>query len=81
MTGMGRMAEAAQGEGGLVFKPLEQFTLEPLFGHGPIHWYTPTNATLWMGIAIVCVYLLLVARQNRIDCCFRSRSRGRAPSK
>ena len=54
------MAEAAQSEGGLVFKPLEQFTLEPLFGEGPIHWYTPTNATLWMGIAIVCVYLLLV---------------------
>ena len=43
-----------------MFKPLEQFTLEPLFGEGPIHWYTPTNATLWMGIAIVCVYLLLV---------------------
>ena len=54
------MAEAAQSEGGLVFEPLVQFTLEPLFGVGPIHWYTPTNATLWMGIAIVCVYLLLV---------------------
>lgn len=54
------MAEDAVTESGLVFKPLEQFTLEPLFGTGPIHWYTPTNATLWMGIAIVCIYLLLV---------------------
>ena len=55
------MAEEAQGEGtGLVFHPLDQFIIKPLFGEGPIHWYTVTNATLWMAIAVVCIVLLLV---------------------
>ena len=59
-AGVDQMAEEAQGEGGLEFHPLDQFKIHPLFGDGPISWYTPTNATLWMGIAIICVYLLLV---------------------
>ncbi|MCK4712473.1 MAG: F0F1 ATP synthase subunit A [Marinosulfonomonas sp.] len=42
------------------FHPMEQFTLEPLFGHGPIHWYTVTNATLWMGLAVLAIIGLLV---------------------
>jgi len=50
---------------GLQFHPMEQFTLEPLFGDGPIHWYTPTNATLWMGIAILVIVLLLVIGTRR----------------
>ena len=41
------------------FHPMEQFTLESLFG-GEIHWYTPTNATLWMGLVILAVIGLLV---------------------
>ncbi|WP_456387595.1 F0F1 ATP synthase subunit A [Profundibacter sp.] len=41
------------------FHPMEQFRLEPLFG-GDIHWYTPTNATLWMGLAILAIIGLLV---------------------
>jgi len=40
--------------------PMDQFVLKPLFGNGEILWYTPTNATLWMGIAILGVILLLV---------------------
>ena len=44
---------------------MEQFTLEPLFGEGPIHWYTPTNATLWMGAAILVIILLLVVGTRR----------------
>ena len=44
---------------------MEQFTLEPLFGDGPIRWYTPTNATLWMGIAILVIVLLLVIGTRR----------------
>lgn len=44
---------------GMQFHPMEQFTLESLFG-GPIHWYTPTNATLWMGLVVVAVVALLV---------------------
>ena len=55
------MATEESGEGGgLVFHPLDQFIVKPLFGDGPIAWYTPTNVTLWMAIAVVCIYLLLV---------------------
>ena len=25
---------------GLVFHPMDQFIVEPLFGAGPVHWYT-----------------------------------------
>jgi len=46
--------------GGLVFHPLDQFIVKPLFGEGPIAWYTPTNVTLWMLIAVLCIFLLLV---------------------
>ncbi len=52
------MAEEA--EGGLAFHPMDQFLVSPLFGDGPVNWYTPTNVTLWMGIAILCVVGLLV---------------------
>ena len=50
------MAGEAESEGtGLVFHPLDQFKIHPLFGDGPIAWYTPTNVTLWMGIALLCI--------------------------
>lgn len=52
------MSAEAQSEG-MQFHPMEQFTLESLFG-GPIHWYTPTNATLWMGLAVLAIIGLLV---------------------
>lgn len=56
------MATEAHGEesGGLVFHPLDQFIVKPLFGDGPIHWYTPTNVTLWMFLAVVAVVLVFV---------------------
>ncbi|KCV81375.1 F0F1 ATP synthase subunit A [Actibacterium atlanticum] len=55
------MATEAHGEeAGLVFHPMDQFIIKPLFGGDTIHWYTPTNATLWMGITIVAIFLLLV---------------------
>ena len=55
------MAEEAHGaEGGLAFHPMDQFLVKPLFGDGPIHWYTPTNVTFWMAMAILCVVGLLV---------------------
>ena len=55
------MADTAQGEGGgLEFHPLDQFEVYRLFGEGPIHWYSVTNVTMWMAIAVVCVILLLV---------------------
>lgn len=52
------MSAEAQSQG-MQFHPMEQFTLESLFG-GPIHWYTPTNATLWMGLVVLAVVGLLV---------------------
>jgi len=49
----------AQSEG-MQFHPMKQFTVEPLFGGDTIHWYTPTNVTLWMGIAVLAIIGLLV---------------------
>ncbi len=63
------MAEHIQGTDsvgtGPEFLPMEQFTLEPLFGGHAINWYTPTNLTLWMGIAVVSIILLLVVGTRR----------------
>ncbi len=55
------MATEAQGEeSGLVFHPLDQFIVKPLFGDGPVGMFTVTNVTLWMAITIAAVVLLLV---------------------
>jgi F-type H+-transporting ATPase subunit a len=50
----------AETESALAFHPLEQFTVKPLFGDGPIQWYTPTNVTLWMGLAVLAIIALFV---------------------
>jgi F-type H+-transporting ATPase subunit a len=50
----------ADGYGSLAIHPMDQFEVKPLFGEGPIHWYTPTNATLWMGLAIAAIVALMV---------------------
>jgi len=47
-------------ESALVFHPMDQFLIKPLFGDGPVNWWTPTNATLWMALAIACIAALLV---------------------
>ena len=61
------MATEAHGaeEGGLVFHPMDQFIVKPLFGDGPVAWYTPTNVTLWMAITILAVIALLVLSTSR----------------
>jgi F-type H+-transporting ATPase subunit a len=51
--------------GGLQIHPMDQFIVKPLFGDGPIEWYTPTNVTLWMGIAILAMVALLVLATRR----------------
>ncbi|WP_249218940.1 F0F1 ATP synthase subunit A [Loktanella sp. SALINAS62] len=62
-------------EGGLVFHPLDQFIVRPLFGDGPISWYTPTNVTLWLAIAVLCVAALFIfATRNRSTIPSRSQS-------
>ena len=40
--------------------PMDQFMVEPLFGEGPVAWYTITNVTLWMAVTVLCVAGLLV---------------------
>ncbi|SFJ31915.1 F0F1 ATP synthase subunit A [Jannaschia pohangensis] len=56
------MAEDAHAEGGLTFHPMDQFMIKPLFGEygDPVHWYTVTNLTLWMALAVLCVLGLFV---------------------
>ncbi|NNF25511.1 MAG: F0F1 ATP synthase subunit A [Rhodobacteraceae bacterium] len=39
---------------------MDQFIVKPLFGGDTIHWYTPTNVTLWMFLAIAGISALLV---------------------
>ncbi|GLK63235.1 ATP synthase subunit a [Paracoccus kondratievae] len=54
------MTMAEEEAGGLVFHPMDQFVIKPLFGEGSVNWYTPTNATLWMALAAVAITALLV---------------------
>ena len=55
------MASEAQGEEtGLVFHPMDQFVVKPLFGGDTVMWYTPTNVTLWMALTVLAVFALLV---------------------
>ncbi len=46
--------------GGFEIEPMEQFVVRPLFGGGEIHWYTPTNVTLWLFVGVVVASALLV---------------------
>ncbi len=46
--------------GGLAFHPMDQFLVRPLFGGTEIHWYTPTNVTLWMGLTVLAIVFVLV---------------------
>ncbi|MFK7751500.1 MAG: F0F1 ATP synthase subunit A [Sedimentitalea sp.] len=59
------MASEAESESGLVFHPMDQFIVKPLFGDGAIAWYTPTNVTLWMALAIAAVVALLVISTSK----------------
>ncbi|RRH73987.1 F0F1 ATP synthase subunit A [Falsigemmobacter faecalis] len=44
---------------------MDQFIVKPLFGEGPVHWYTPTNATLWLMLAVAAVGLVMVIGTSR----------------
>lgn len=52
---------AEDSSSGFNIHPMDQFVVAPLFGDGAVHWYTPTNATLWMLLTVVAVTLLMVA--------------------
>lgn len=52
--------------GGLAIHPMDQFIVKPLFGDGPVEWYTVTNVTLWMGITVlVLLGLFVLATSHR----------------
>ena len=44
---------------------MDQFVVKPLFGDDRIHWYTPTNVTLWMAIGVLAMVALLVLCTRR----------------
>lgn len=56
------MADKAHGaeEGGLVFHPMDQFIVKPLFGGDTIGMFTITNVTLWMALAVVATVAMMV---------------------
>jgi F-type H+-transporting ATPase subunit a len=58
-------AAAHGAEGGLQFHPMDQFNVVPLFGDGPVSWYTITNVTLWMALTVLAVFALLVMATSR----------------
>lgn len=52
--------------GGLEFHPMDQFVVSPLFGDGPVAWYTPTNVTLWLALtALASIALLVLGTRGR----------------
>lgn len=53
------MATEAEG-GGLVFHPMDQFIVKPLFGDGAVGMLTFTNVALWLLLAVACVVALMV---------------------
>jgi F-type H+-transporting ATPase subunit a len=53
-------SEAKEGGAELVFHPMDQFIVKPLFGDGPVGLFTVTNVTLWMGLTVLAIFALLV---------------------
>jgi len=54
-----------EGGGGFSIHPMDQFIVKPLFGGTEVHWYTITNVTLWMAIAVAAIAALLVLGTRR----------------
>ncbi|MGY9049247.1 F0F1 ATP synthase subunit A [Puniceibacterium antarcticum] len=61
------MATEANGAetGGLVFHPMDQFIVRPLFGDGPVGMFTLTNATLWLALTVLAVIAIMVLGTSR----------------
>ncbi len=62
------MADEAYSEGGgLEFHPMDQFIVKPLFGEigDPVYWYTITNVTVWLALAVAAVAGLLVLTTSK----------------
>ncbi len=51
--------------GGLVFHPMDQFIVEPLFGYGEVGMFTITNVTLWLFLAVLAIAGLMVVGTSK----------------
>ncbi|WP_050527756.1 F0F1 ATP synthase subunit A [Pseudorhodobacter aquimaris] len=56
---------AEEGASGFQIHPMDQFIVKPLFGGDHIAWYTVTNVTLWMAIAVVAIAAMLMLGTRR----------------
>ena len=45
---------------GLVIDPMHQFQIVPLFGGDHVGLFTVTNQTLWLGVAVLAICLIMV---------------------
>lgn len=52
--------ESNEGGQELVFHPMDQFIVKPLFGDGPVGLFTVTNVTFWMVLTVLAIAALLV---------------------
>ena len=61
------MASDAKEEGGLVFHPMDQFIVKPLFGDAgdPVGMFTITNVTFWLALAVAAIAALLVLTTSK----------------
>ncbi len=51
--------EAQEAGSGFNIHPMDQFMISPL-GGGELQWYSVTNQTVWLAIAVVATFFLLV---------------------
>ncbi len=51
--------------GGLQIHPMDQFIVKPLFGGSDVYFYTPTNVTLWLAIAVLVIAALMILGTSR----------------
>jgi len=54
------LCTSTEGALGCNIHPMDQFVITPLFGNGEIGTFTLSNLTLWMGIAVAVIILLMV---------------------
>jgi F-type H+-transporting ATPase subunit a len=61
------MASDAKEEGGLVFHPMDQFIVKPLFGDAgdTVGMFTITNVTFWLALAVAAIAALLVLTTSK----------------
>ncbi len=56
---------ATEEKSALVFHPMDQFIVKPLFGDGAVGMFTVTNLTMWLALAVLCVIGLMVYGTSR----------------